>query len=361
MRVVSFGPHLDVMGGISSVVKTWLASQTIRQVDFHHLSTMVDGTSRQKLAEVARCELALLRLMADRPPPDLYHVHVAVGASLWRKIVFFRQALATGRPVVVHAHGGSFESMYQRNERNAAAMRWLFRNATAVVVLYRRFGELVREWTDGQARVVQIMNPVVVDDFTRPPGLPWPEAPTVLFMGYVGKRKGAYDLMRAVPAVLEAVPNARFRFGGNGEVEQVRALAEELGVSHAVDMLGWASGEDKIRAFRAADVYCMPSYEEAHPVAILEAMAASLPVVSTDVAGIPETVVDGRTGWLVRPGDVSAIADRLIRLLRAPAEARQMGAAGLARVRADFDHEHIVGQVVALWRTLDAERRAAAR
>jgi glycosyltransferase involved in cell wall biosynthesis len=116
--------------------------------------------------------------------------------------------------------------------------------------------------------------------------------------------------------------------------------------------MGWTAGPDKTQAFKSADVYCLPSYAENLPVSVLEGMAASLPVVGTPVAGTPEAILDGQTGFMVEPGDREALTDRLIRLLLDPRLRAQMGAAGRARAEEHFDNEVVVGRLVALWREL---------
>lgn len=357
MRVLMFGPHLDVMGGISAVAQTWLTSEAIRAVDVRYLATTVDGSKGAKLAEAARCEAHLLADLARNGPPDLYHIHLSAGASFWRKFAFFQQVYRTGRPVVIHVHGSSIEPFHDASPVNAAAIRWMFTRAACVIALYPAFGEVVTRWTDGQARVEQLLNPVVLKELLRPPGQPWPAHPTVLFMGLIGDRKGTFDLMHCVPEVLAAVPDARFRFGGNGELDKLRALADSLGVAHATELLGWVRGDEKRAAFLNASVYCLPSYHEALPVSVLEAMAASLPVVSTTVAGIPVAVEEGVTGYLVTAGDRAALADRLIRLLRDPARAQSMGEAGAQRAIARFDHEVVTRDLISLWqRMIDLPR-----
>lgn len=358
MRVIMFGPHQDVMGGISAVVQTWERSRAIQEEDVRYLATMVDGSFPAKLATVLRCEGALIRDALRRGPADLYHIHVSTDASFWRKLVLFQQLLLTGRPILVHVHGAKMIPFYESSPAVAAAMRWMFSRATRVIALYREFADLVRQWTGGRARVVQMMNPVVLSELERPLGLARPRVPTVLFMGIIGDRKGAFDLLRAVPRVLERAPEARFRFGGNGEVKRLNTMATELGVSHAVEALGWLRGQDKVRAFHEATAYCLPSYHEALPVSVLEAMAAALPVVSTTVAGIPDAVREGETGFLVQPGDVDAIADRLGRLVSDPALALRMGEAGYKRAQETFDHEVIGREVVALWEEVLREHRA---
>ena len=92
---------------------------------------------------------------------------------------------------------------------------------------------------------------------------------------------------------------------------------------------------------RAADVFVHPSRLEGLPLAILEAMAAGLPVVASSVGGIPEAVVDGETGVLVPPGDPSALAAALLRVLESPDKGAALGARGHARARAEFSLERM--------------------
>jgi glycosyltransferase involved in cell wall biosynthesis len=113
--------------------------------------------------------------------------------------------------------------------------------------------------------------------------------------------------------------------------------------------------EPMVRLFREADVFLLPTDADAHSVATIEAMAMGLPVITTSVGGIVDIVDEGRTGYLIHPGDLEALADRLGRL-RADAELRlRMGEAGRRRAEARFDNEKISREVV------DAMKRALAR
>jgi glycosyltransferase involved in cell wall biosynthesis len=111
----------------------------------------------------------------------------------------------------------------------------------------------------------------------------------------------------------------------------------------------------------AADLLVHPSLEEGFSNAILEAMAAGRPVVATDVGGNAEAVCDGRTGWLVPPRDTAALTHAILRMLRDPACARAMGAAGRARVLQQFQMATMVEKYEATYRALLAARPKAAR
>ncbi len=318
-------------------------------VDVDYLPTMGEGDVAEKIGKNALCQARFLGKLASGYRPAVFHIHVADGTSFWRMWLYFEQERLTGRPVVVHIHGAQFQEFHDASSVNAQAVARMFRKADRVLVLFHRMKELAERWTEGQAKVEVLYNPVIVDDF-RSEGPPEEQPPTVLMMGEIGARKGAFDLAAVIPRVLAEVPDARFRFGGNGEIEELERQVKELGVEAHVDVLGWVSGADKVAAFRAAHVYCLPSYNENLPVSILEAMAAGLPVVGTDVAGTPEEVLEGETGFLVQPGDKDALADRLIRLLRDSGLRDEMGQAGLSRAEQHFENEVVVERLVSIWR-----------
>jgi glycosyltransferase involved in cell wall biosynthesis len=100
-----------------------------------------------------------------------------------------------------------------------------------------------------------------------------------------------------------------------------------------IDHLGPVSLEERLAFFKRADVFVLPTYAEGTPISMLEAMAAGLPVVSTPVGGIPDVVEDGVEGFIVKPGDVEALADRLARLINDPERRRRMGRRAQDKVR----------------------------
>jgi glycosyltransferase involved in cell wall biosynthesis len=106
----------------------------------------------------------------------------------------------------------------------------------------------------------------------------------------------------------------------------------------------------------AADIFALPSRTEAFPNALLEAMAAGLPVVATEVGGIPEIVDEGRTGLMVAPGDPQALADRLCGLMADGESAARMGAAARLAVGARFSFERMIADFDHVYTTQLAHR-----
>ncbi len=173
------------------------------------------------------------------------------------------------------------------------------------------------------------------------------------------REKGHDVLIDAVPIVLSEFPDARFEVVGDGpERDRLAARARARGVAHAIRFSGHC--EDVPARLAEADIFVLPSRSEAFPNALLEAMAAGLPVAASSVGGIVEIVEHERTGVLVPPGDPSALATGLLRLMSAPALARSLGEAARARVRSHYSFDRMVDAFERLYLT-EFERRVTAR
>src|SRR5437763_291119 len=136
-----------------------------------------------------------------------------------------------------------------------------------------------------------------------------------LFLGHLEAAKGIYDLLDALAGVRSAVPDVRLACAGDGDRIGVARYAENLGIAEAVKFTGWVGPSGKRALLEHAAVFALPSYEEALPVSLIEAMSAGVPVVATPVGGIPEVVADNTSGFLVAPGDKGALERARRRLL----------------------------------------------
>jgi glycosyltransferase involved in cell wall biosynthesis len=173
-----------------------------------------------------------------------------------------------------------------------------------------------------------------------------PPAPRLLLRNVVvvanlRPEKGHDLLIDAAKTVLQSFPDATFTIVGNGsEREALVARVKAHGIEHAVRFLGH---QDNVPARLAeADIFVLPSRSEAFPNAVLEAMASGLPVVTTGVGGMLELVRDGRSGFLVPPGDVNALVDRLSLLMSDAALGARLGAAARADAQSRYSFEQMV-------------------
>jgi glycosyltransferase involved in cell wall biosynthesis len=163
----------------------------------------------------------------------------------------------------------------------------------------------------------------------------------VVMVANLRPEKGHDVLIDAASRVLASFPDARFDLIGSGtEYQRLVALAAARGVSHAVSFLGHSEAVPEQLA--AADVFVLPSRSESLPNALLEAMAAGLPVVASAVGGILEVIDEGTTGLLVPAGDPRALADAVSRLMSDGALATRLGAAARADVESRYSFDRMV-------------------
>lgn len=200
--------------------------------------------------------------------------------------------------------------------------------------------------------------------FRIPNGVKMPPAPagsrtakSCLFVGNLTQQpaKGFDVLLRAWPEVMKRCPGAVLHVAGGGPVAEYRAYANELGVVGSVMFHG--SVADASALYDSAAVFVLPSRREGMSNALLEAMSHGLPAVASAISGMEEVVLEGKTGLLVPPEDVLALADALARLLDDSALAETLGSAARRRAEEMFSLESVAGRYCEVYRKITSACR----
>jgi glycosyltransferase involved in cell wall biosynthesis len=348
LRLVMLGALSETRGSIAAVVETYRANGLFKRWPVDYLATHGDVG----LIENVKLALGALRRFAvllARHHRLVLHAHCTSGAGFWRDAIFVGLALAARCPVILQLHGSGFERFHDRaNGPARAAIRFLLEHAACVVVA----SESLRAWTRGIARdahAVCVPNPVPASSVQRQAD----GHQLVLFLGRLEARKGVFDLLDAVAGLRATVPaqfsGLRLVCAGEGDRAAVARYAEQLGIADAVKFTGWVGPSGKRALLEHAAVLALPSYDEALPMSVLEAMSAGVPVVVSPVGGLPEVVVDGVSGHLVAPGDTANLRRALARLLLDRALGERIGAAARETVRLRFSPERVLPELEALY------------
>jgi glycosyltransferase involved in cell wall biosynthesis len=359
-RILMVGTGLQAHGGITAVIRSYMDVRLFEQWGVRYISTYEGKGKLTQLRTMVSALWRIVWLLAARRV-DVVHVHSASRGSFWRKSLVAALAFAFRVPYVFHLHSGEFPDFYA-NHCGAPARSWvrlvLRRAARVVVVAPRWRADVLR--IEPAARVAVVGNPVRVPPLLKPPrSVPAGSPATVLFLGRLHEKKGIFDLVRAIPAVLSVLPGTRFVFAGDGEIEGVRKLAEELGVAHAVHLPGWVDGAAKQQQLEQADLFVLPTYFEALGVALLEAMACGVPVIATPVGGIPDFIDDGVEALLVPPGPGTALAGAIVAALQDPALRCRLREQAFARVGRDYSFDAVLAQLRAIYTELGVPLSAA--
>jgi glycosyltransferase involved in cell wall biosynthesis len=341
-RILVVGPLPPPAHGCAVITHNLLSSQLAEEFELLHLDTAdrrgIDNIGTLDAGNVWRAGAhgAQFLRMLLRERPDLLYVMPAQNTwGFLRDTLFLTPAALRGLPSILHFQSGQFDRFY---DSASAPMRRLVRQlvprAERAVVLGRALAPMLDGLVEGE-RIVVIPNAVpdltgAVDRSTRRPG-----PVRVLYLGNLMPGKGYIELMEAARLLIHEGVDLEVTFAGNVSDERAHraALAASADVAARLHFVGPVAGESKLRLLRDADVFAFPSHyeNEGHPLVVLEAMAAGLPVVSTRYVAIPETVLDGETGLLTETGDVGALASAIRRLSVDEQLRARLGRAGRQR------------------------------
>ncbi len=196
----------------------------------------------------------------------------------------------------------------------------------------------------------RIPNGVDLGLFRRPDGLSAPPRPTIITVSRLVAKNGIGTLIRAMPLLSRTFPSIECRVVGDGPARRrLEQLAADLGVAGAVRFYGTLPHADIPRYLWESHVFVRPSRSEGLGNAFIEALAAGLPIVGTRVGGIPDFLLEGKTGLLARLDDPADLAERIRILLAEKELAGKLAAQGLAIVRANYDADVIATRYASIF------------
>jgi glycosyltransferase involved in cell wall biosynthesis len=300
------------------------------------------------------------RLIFHRP--RLVYLGISQGTlGYCRDLLFILPALLLQRRLILHLRGSEFRAFYDEMPN---WMRWLTRKVLArtsrIIVLGQGLKKIFNDLID-PSRISVIPNGIDCAQF-RPPerGEPPSSGQRLLFLSSLRRRKGVFVLLEALQTVFSRHPVANITFAGLWQDQSDKAIADALierfGLEKNVRFVGEITGPAKVRLFQEHDVFVFTPVEpEGLPWAILEAMSAALPVVTTDQGAIAEVVTHSETGFIVQPVP-GQIAQSICELLEDPIAARAMGQRGRERVENHFSEEMYLSKLTALFQAVLAEK-----
>lgn len=343
--VLMLGTSFDTMGGVSAVARLLSESRLFADHGVVYIATHRDGNRALKLRTGMRAWLRCVFLLAGGRV-RLLHVHLSSYASFWRKSCFIVPAVLAGTPVVLQVHGGDFVNFHERlSSLGKAFVRWIFRRSTVLIALSDEWKRRLQVIA-GHSRIEVVSNPVLIPPPRKPQ---FRKHCTLLFLGNIGRLKGCYVLLAALAAVKSTFPDVRLLCGGDGDHASFLRDAAKRGLQDNVQLLGWVTGPAKRRLLARSTLFVLPSYAEGLPMALLEAMAAGMPIVSTPVGGIPDAVRDGIDGVLVPPGDAPALAHAIERLLSDDRLRESLGTSARARAIENYGVDQVVDRLESIY------------
>ncbi len=306
MKVLIVGTSCKTKGGITSVIKAHKAGKQWQEFQCKWLETHIDKGKLYKLYYFIKSFIQYLFVL---PFYDLVHIHTSEPQSGFRKILFLLYAKLLRKNVIVHFHAFSTETTI--NSKFRQVYKVLFSEADVVIVLSEYWRTEIIKTFKLSHKIIILHNPCARIDNT----IVYKKQKNILYAGAINARKGYKDLITAFAEIAKKFPDWKIVFAGSGEIEEAKKLSRELNIESQCLFLGWISGESKDKVFKEASIFCLPSYAEGFPMAVLDAWAYSIPVISTPVGGLTDMAVDDKNILLFNPGDINMLSKQLQRLI----------------------------------------------
>ncbi len=367
IHVASVGPALCVKGGITRVTELIGAHLPghicVRFIATFNRYTGDKGATRaergSRLAQALVFLLAFVQTLIHALTREtIFHIHFSGRGSLLRKGVICVMLRSLRCRYLVHSHAADtnlFPSWLPMACRRPIV--WGICGAARVIVLSQFWHDYYSTILNlPPDRVLLLPNPAdlpkSIPDRSQRTGL------RVLFLGRIGIRKGAYDLIRAFAALPENVRACcHLTLAGDGDTDEAQTLAQELGCAKRVAIPGWVGKASVEKLLIDSDMLVLPSYAEGMAMALVEAMSWGLPVVTTSVGGAGEFLERGRNCLLVTPGDVGGIRDAIANLARDPEYRLQLGLAARDTI-SRFSIDTYISTLSALYEELAGNQHA---
>jgi glycosyltransferase involved in cell wall biosynthesis len=350
------GTGLDVKGGVTSVEKL-IIDRAGSEIQIQHIPTVAQGSPLHNIIVFIRAIWCLCGAIIQKEV-DIIHIHFSERGSTLRKSVLISIGLLFHQPVIIHAHGATYQEFY------AGLPKIIQKILVAIIGRSTRIIVLSKSWQSyysdtfnlDKDRVITLYNPVDL-----PASIPnrcsnreilltsqcqsqgsgnMISTPThckklkFIFLGRIGKRGGALDVAKSlmsfpqqdkgafdlINAFAELAKEDRDRvelfLAGNGDLAAANQLIAELSLTDKITILDWLNPQQRDKLLAEADGFILPSYNEGLPMSMLESMAWGLPVIVTPVGGIPEVIIHQQNGLLVEPGNREQLVTAMQSLIR---------------------------------------------
>ncbi|WP_242038793.1 glycosyltransferase family 4 protein [Anabaena lutea] len=308
------GPSLSQQGGVANYEKLFL-QYAPEQVQISHIITHQEGSIAAKIWVFLSGIFKFIGVLLTQEV-DIVQLEISQRGSAFRQAIMTFIAWIFRKPIIVHAHGSQFHEFYLGlSQWMQQLLSWIFGKCQRFIVLSASWQEFYTN-TFGlkPEQVVVLYNPVKVPSSV--PHRADAQKVNLLFLGRVGERKGAFDLIRAFSLLPEQQKiKSSLIMAGDGDLETAHNLVKTLNLEDYIKLPGWIGAEARDILLSQANVFILPSYNEGLPLAMLEAMAWELPVIVTPVGGISEIVIHGENGLIVKPGNIEQLSNGINSLI----------------------------------------------
>lgn len=310
--ILMVGPdYTRVNGGMSTVVKNYYESDLINKIDIKFIATYNEGNMIYKLLFAIKAYIKILLVLIFNRKIKVIHVNMAARGSFYRKSIIIFLSKLFRKKTIIHMHGGAFSIFYEQECNNIIKkyINFIFNISDIILVLSDEWKEKF-EGYNIQTNIKVLNNGVKVpqkNNYNE-------KNNNIIFLGKICKEKGIFDLLLVIKQLKEKNNDIKLIIGGQGEVEKLNDEIKRLEIEENVNYLGWIDINQRDYWLKRSKIFILPSYYEAMPMSILEAMSFGIPTIATQVGGIPTLIDNYVDGILYTPGNLEELRDSILKL-----------------------------------------------
>ncbi|MCM0647415.1 glycosyltransferase family 4 protein [Clostridium swellfunianum] len=347
MKVLMIGPHRKLKGGVSTVVNNYFKAGLQEKINLKYIPTSIEGSMLKNIFFFMFALINITCYLAFKKI-DVAHIHMASRGSFYRKSLIVLICSVFRKQIVIHLHGAEFDVFYHK-ESNASKRKYIsyiLNKADCIIALSEEWKEKISIYCNSKVEVVYNSVDIPKANFYKN------GSRNLLFLGRIGKRKGVFDIIRALSEVKKLGYNFKLLVCGDGEVEQLKNLTKEYNMQQDVIIHGWISGDSKDELLKNIGINLLPSYNEGMPMSVLEAMSYGIPTIASNVGGIPKIIEHGINGYVIEPGDIELLKKYIILLLGDQDLREELSRKSYNTVKGKFDIEVQLDKLLKIYKSL---------
>jgi glycosyltransferase involved in cell wall biosynthesis len=345
--VLLLGPHRAAVSGVSTHLNLLMGSALGDEFELVHFQVGSEGRDEGPLLRLLRLLASPFALFATILFRQVAVVHINTSLNpraYWRDLAYLFVAKLLRARVLYQVHGGKLpRDFFAGRPLLTRWLHWTLMLPDVVVLLAKVELDAYRAFIPEQ-EIAVLPNGIDCTPFARVPTVRTraTDPLRLVYIGRIAREKGLYETLQGVRFAADLGIDVRLVVAGQGEEEaRLRRYAQALGIAPRVVFAGPVFGDDKVKLMNGADLMVLASYSEGLPYALLESMAAGIPVIATPVGAIPDVVIHRTHGYLVPPRDGRAIAEALVLMSSDREQLSWMSRACRRRIQAAYSIERL--------------------
>lgn len=346
-KVCMIVPSFTAKGGIATVVSGYRNTELEKRYNIKYIESYCDGGKVSKtLKAIIAYFIFIKELIFNKP--DLIHIHSSFGGSFYRKLPFVYMANIFKIPIINHIHGSEISNLYvNAGKLKKKIVEDCFNRCKYLIVLSQEWEERIEVVKTVTPKMVIENYSVIHKEYLKKKNN---DIKKILFLGFITELKGCFDMPDIAEKIISKYKNVKFILAGSGEIEKLKDELENKNIEEYFYFTGWVKSKEKEKLLENSDIFFLPSYTEAMPMSILEAMGYGLPIIASNVGGIPQLVKDGVNGFMAKPGDTDIFSKKILFLLENEKLCNQMGKESMKIADDNYSLERHIEKICSLYR-----------